>query len=508
MAAADVAPAGDRQDWALGNPWVWASLGLLLCLAALTWSLTMGEERSGVSALLLFFGLVTAGGAVALRLTSSAPAALDELAPPTRSLVLFLLTALFALLALAATAVLVLSFFDPPWLPWRTGQAVIVWLVVAPLSVAAVRRSIRRGRDGQATVTPQEEGAALLIVGAVMSFAGCWALYFGPNSLSWYTVRLFLAVLTCVALAAAPLLVVSLRARRVALSALVLLHFGGIATATLAAPPSPWPVGQLWTRIYRPYLEFMYLNNAYHFYAPEPGPASHLWFRLIYADGDGREHGEWFKVPKLNEKTGQPEHPVALEYQRHLALTENVVSTDPAPPTTVTDGQGNYEVAPYFKRRTDHAPGPIRIGVPAPSLVVPFHPFLNPTQQYAPPNAAAKRLLASYARHVAATKAAERPEWKFRAVKIYRARHEIPPVDAFTRGWSANDPELFRPFYMGMFNADGELLDPDDPFLYWLLPIMRENASDIRSPIKDYARKHAGDANWIRATPESGWGPG
>src|SRR5262249_51727018 len=30
--------------------------------------------------------------------------------------------------------------------------------------------------------------------------------------------------------------------------------------------PSPWLSTQIWTRIYRPYLEFLYLNNAYHFY--------------------------------------------------------------------------------------------------------------------------------------------------------------------------------------------------------------------------------------------------
>ena len=35
------------------------------------------------------------------------------------------------------------------------------------------------------------------------------------------------------------------------------------------------------------------------------------------------EEGLWYKVPKLDEK-GRIEHPVALEYQRYLSLTEGV----------------------------------------------------------------------------------------------------------------------------------------------------------------------------------------
>ena len=60
---------------------------------------------------------------------------------------------------------------------------------------------------------------------------------------------------------------------------------------------------QIWTRIFRPYLEFMYLNNAYHFYAPDPSTSSYLWFRVIFTDdADGKEYGRWYKVPQLDEK--------------------------------------------------------------------------------------------------------------------------------------------------------------------------------------------------------------
>jgi len=52
----------------------------------------------------------------------------------------------------------------------------------------------------------------------------------------------------------------------------------------------------VWPRIYRPYLEIPVLNNAYHF-IPGAQVRRVLWFRLYYTDADGKEQGEWFKVP-------------------------------------------------------------------------------------------------------------------------------------------------------------------------------------------------------------------
>ena len=30
----------------------------------------------------------------------------------------------------------------------------------------------------------------------------------------------------------------------------------------------------------------MYLNNAYHFYSPDPGPATYVWFRIFYISNE------------------------------------------------------------------------------------------------------------------------------------------------------------------------------------------------------------------------------
>ena len=50
--------------------------------------------------------------------------------------------------------------------------------------------------------------------------------------------------------------------------------------AGLGNPPNgdaPFVSEQIWHRVARPYLQLTVLNNGYHFYAPEPGPAALVW---------------------------------------------------------------------------------------------------------------------------------------------------------------------------------------------------------------------------------------
>src|SRR6185503_412 len=109
------------------------------------------------------------------------------------------------------------------------------------------------------------------VAAGTITFVGSWTLYLGAVSADdWDTMRLFLRVLTAVCLLAGAIVLVAPGVRRLAISGLVVLHFSAIATACLSAPPSPWVIQQVWLRIFRPYLEFLYMNNAYHFYAPEP----------------------------------------------------------------------------------------------------------------------------------------------------------------------------------------------------------------------------------------------
>jgi hypothetical protein len=359
------------------------------------------------------------------------------------------------------------------------------------------------------------------------------------------------------------------------LSLLITLHFAGIATACLAAPPTPWLVLQLWTRVFRPYLEFMYLNNAYHFYAPEPGPASYLWFRVIFEAPDESEHGRWYKVPHVDEN-GQVDHTVALEYQRFLALTESVTTGTPPPVPIHVDPQGVVSARvepPLYGNRLRLLPGKraeqthlilqaiaaqgvvspgtgspifpqvaVSLGVAGfdvsalgkrdPDNVVlgqqtfdrfriPLHPdpaLADLRQQVTLPSDSSRRMLSAYVRFVARKFAVDPDDASrtFKSVKVYRVIHIIPPPTLLKEGWSATDPELYRPYYLGNFRGDGSLVpfDRNDPYRGWLLPILREYPNDPNSKIRDFARMHAGDPNWVRpriqpqqpaVVPE--WGP-
>ena len=141
--------------------------------------------------------------------------------------------------------------------------------------------------------------------------------------------------------------------------------------------------------------------------------------------------------------------------------------------------------------------------LPSPHPRIPLHPDIARTQQVHIPSDMAQRLLESFARHVAERYAnyedKDKPgvPLKFKSVKIYRVVHAIPPVGWFLQELPPNDPTLYRPYYVGNYRADGKQIDEQDPYLYWMLPILRDGPyDDSEAKINDFCRKHAGDANW------------
>jgi hypothetical protein len=546
MAEGDVkSPASN--DWILGNPWFWMVVALLLGGVALLlvradpgqptfqaldkYSLGVisanelrgtpwqddfhridtnrdglisrvefdeyvDADQSVLRFLLVFASLLCVGVSLNLRLRSDAASFLQ----PAQSRLLALATAGFhCLVAIGVTMLVVLCVLEVEWVPWKLGHLIIFWFVLVPMSATATGVMYQRVQSG-GPMTKGEEGSALLTVTALACLVNFWALYRAPAPDEADTMRTLLSGAMLATIVGAPLVAVPRNVRRAVVSGLVLLHFGGIATAGLSAPPSPGIMVQLWTRIYRPYLEFIYMNNAYHFYAPEPGPASYLWFRLTYVDPETSLHYyQWVKIPDIDED-GTPRYPVALAYQRILALTENTVSGSQAAAfftpevdafgqvVTGLDGEVKVKRLPFYQARTDVAKDKkdTRLGKEPPPVTYPFQPYVAEQQQYIEPLLLIKNLLKAYARHVARTPPPPltdtnppAKDLRIHRVKIYKVTHDVPwPPHGYLRGRDIREPEFYRSYFMGEFTPDGELVSKGttippkapDAMLYWMMP--------------------------------------
>ena len=257
-----------KNDWPLANPWLWLAAGFGLVVWSWLWTLQYQATASDNRVIVLAAGLLLSGGGLWLKWANRRTLHLLLIAPPEFvRLARLAMGVFYGLLASTVTVLLVLSVIQWDSLGWKPGVTSLVWLTVAPLCWCAGRRAV----ELQAKRTPidadEETGLAFLTAGLTIGL-GSMTLFLGPQHVNdWDTMRLALRVLTAVTLTAGALTIVSARVRRLVLSFVITLHFCGIATATLAAPPAPQLVQTIWTRIFRPYLEFMYLNNAYHFYA-------------------------------------------------------------------------------------------------------------------------------------------------------------------------------------------------------------------------------------------------
>lgn len=454
--------------WPLSNPWPASLLGLLTNLLALAVHRTLGEPMHGWLPALVAFGLLAGGFAVSVYFQS-------QPLPDRRRFPLLLL-----LLGLGFLSLVWLLVVDLPHLPRGTrlvlGGFSMAW--VAAGGVALHQRLWDRPASCnlEATVVLAAAGLTLLLGSSALPAA-------------WDSVQLLLQVAAAVTLAVLIVLRLPQGLRRFAFSLLVLFHFGGILAAVSSVPPNPWISNQLWTRVYRPYLEFMYLNNAYHFYSPDPGPASLVWFRVQYEDGTYR----WLKVPNRED------FPLAINYQRRLSLTESLNQL--APPLPLSPQQIHYRTVEVANQT----------GIPP-------HPEMAMHLQYREPSWFSRRMLETYARHVMRTLPHEHdPSIKPTSVKIYRIMHNIPtPRDIQVNRGRLDDETSYIAFYQGEYDKDGRLLDPNDKLLWWVIPIIRVPKSNVLPPgfgtpeykpnpddfeIKDFVRIHAGDVRPSRTPP-------
>lgn len=313
-----------------------------------------------------------------------------------------------------------------------------------------------------------------------------------PNS--WDSVQLFFGV----AGAACLIGVIWTRLPRRAAQSLVLLgiayHFAAILSAVTSPPPTPWITDQYWARVARPYVQFAYMNNAYQFYSPDPGPACQVWACIEYKieDPDAPKDYDWVYV--VNRKQDYID-PLGLSYYRRLSITENLTQSAPA---GFTPG-GQEEYAKVVARRDLAA----RKGIP--------RTFPIDNVEYRVPNhLISRQVLPSYARHM--IHALARPGKEVKSIKIYRVVHTTISLQLFRGfdpstgetipGTSPYDPTLYLPFFQGEYDSNGRLKDSTEEMLYWYVPILRYQklpSEGLKSPeyrfenyYKDYVSKHAG----------------
>jgi hypothetical protein len=179
-----------------------------------------------------------------------------------------------------------------------------------------------------------------------------------------------------------------------------------------------------------------------------------------------------------------------MHYQRMLALTESTNAPQPRLPFS-------YEEASMMERATGrpyvlfvgpseemvvrHDPWEVivqrrRLGATMPQygtdqLQLPDDVPLN--VQYREPQDVAKLLIASYAKYVAWNSPhLTDPAVAVKSVKVYRVVHNLITPAELSMGGDPLDKSHYWPYFQGEFDRDGKMIDPRDPFLYWLLPVV------------------------------------
>jgi hypothetical protein len=287
-----------------------------------------------------------------------------------------------------------------------------------------------------AAVVIRPRSAVVLGLAALSGLFGSWGLG------SWDSAQLLVGVLSSVAAFAAILVLLPSVVQRAVVSVMIVLHFFGILTAVASVPPTPALMNWAWTYLYRPYLQFMYLNNAYHFYSPEPGPGILVWFYVRYDDGSA----DWYKIPDHSQNA------LTQEYQRRLSLAESTNQLQPVSPVPPE----------LIERRVTaaHVDG------------IPTYPGMDAPMQRREPTPYSKQMLKTYARFIAHLKARETGK-TVNGVRIYRVVHNIPSAKEIAEGVDPIEKHFYYPFYQGEFSPDGELKNPLDPYLYWIIPIVK-----------------------------------
>jgi hypothetical protein len=102
-------------------------------------------------------------------------------------------------------------------------------------------------------------------------------------------------------------------------------HLAGIIIAPWSVPPTSRLVQNAW-RVVGPYVQVLYLNHGYHYFAPEPGVSTLVGYVLEMPDG----RVETGRIPNRGIRP-------RLLYHRHFMLTEMLGSGDALAPSVKSE---------------------------------------------------------------------------------------------------------------------------------------------------------------------------
>ncbi len=102
---------------------------------------------------------------------------------------------------------------------------------------------------------------------------------------------------------------------RWAVNCWLVFHLAAIIIAPASVAPSSELIQSVW-RIFQPYLDLMFLNHGYHFFAPEPSESTLVSFKAERTDGT-------VVTGFIPSRKTQPR----LLYHRHFMLTEHLADT-------------------------------------------------------------------------------------------------------------------------------------------------------------------------------------
>lgn len=508
--------------WA--NPWAWLSAAIGCGFIALVWMrLTLEEDPSPLRILLIAASMLFAGIAVAMRLSSSRPSFLDDLPISKKTALRLIAAGAFAfILAVFFLAILKAVGADLPW----SGGALFLLAILSLLIVGAVGLAAVNGIARPEAFGKTAESGAVLVFAGLVCMSATWAMYIdaehvptwrnmqahhvaegtGPGrhdeAKDWDTLRLFTTVVGFAAIVGAFLAMVPFQVRCAVVSLMIVFHYAGITSAILTPNPMPWIIGQVRARIFEPYLGFVFLENAYQFYAPDPGPSNHFWLRVEYRTPDDRRHWRWVKFPDFDDQTGSPKYLLPLQYYRRVAMCDQMaVTSNITPPMMVWDKNGQMVMNPIYDWRVRYSltnRAEVVGGVPNYGRrddvpVIPFHTDVLWNRQYRALEPYAHKLLQSLVQYICRQKHPDHPDAEVVSAKVYHVIHFWPTTKQFRDGIRATHPALYFPYYQGKYDPRGKLLDEpifeydehgrlvdgnlganQDPFYRWLLPILME----------------------------------